>query len=217
MKNLASEGRVLPTPNTWAILLTSLPLAPGSLYSRQHSGAKSCCPGGKRAEVTVCSPFLSLSHCLGLKRGKPALLAAATLLDSAGSGDPHCPSGSSNAWGPAVAEDSRQTVESGALSTLLPVLHGACLWGICEVCGVFFQSLLLVSGQPPTSHPPRGLTSATFTSTRGSWLAHTESWLASWRTHAPSHGSHGISPVRCLWQLQFPPLATPRPQEVHSW
>ena len=70
------------------------------------------------------------------------------------------------------------------------------------MCGVFFQSLLLVSGRPPTSRPPRVLTSATFTVTHGSWLTHTESWLASWRTHAPSHGSHGISPVRCLWQLQ---------------
>ena len=70
------------------------------------------------------------------------------------------------------------------------------------MCDVFFQSLLLVSGQPPTSHPPRGLTSAAFTSTHSSWLAHTESWLASWRAHAPSHGSHGVSPVRCLWQLQ---------------
>lgn len=70
------------------------------------------------------------------------------------------------------------------------------------MCGVFFQSLLLVSVQPPTSRPPRVLTSATFTVTHGSWLTHTESWLASWRTHGPSHGSHGISPVRCLWQLQ---------------
>ncbi|XP_032337167.1 uncharacterized protein LOC106731167 [Camelus ferus] len=36
----------------------------------------------------------------------------------------------------------------------------------------------------------------------GYWLRHTESWLASRRTHATSDGNHGISPLRCLWQLQ---------------
>ena len=158
-------------------------MAPGSLYSGQHSGTRSCCPEGKGAEVTVCSPSLSLSHCLGLKRGKPALLAAATLLGFAGSGDPYCPSGSANAWGPAVAEDSKQTVESEALSPLRCLCPTEPASGEAVRCVLFFSSPFWLSGRLPTSHPPRVLTSATFTTTHGSWLTHTESWLASWPPH----------------------------------
>ncbi|XP_042844878.1 biogenesis of lysosome-related organelles complex 1 subunit 6 isoform X2 [Panthera tigris] len=35
-----------------------------------------------------------------------------------------------------------------------------------------------------------------------SWLLHKESWAAPRRAHAPLHRNHGISPARCLWQLQ---------------
>lgn len=44
--------------------------APGVLCSCEGSGVRSCSPVGKEAEVIVCFRYLSLSHCLGLRRGK---------------------------------------------------------------------------------------------------------------------------------------------------
>lgn len=115
--------------------------APGILCSCEGSGVRSCSPVGKEAEVIVCFQYLSLSHCLGLRRGNPSLSAADTVwlrgLREASLSLRAC-----KCMGPVAAKSSSQIGEPGAFSLLccLCPAEPACwdLWGVwcfsCQVC-----------------------------------------------------------------------------------
>lgn len=129
------------------------------------------------------------------------MLAADAQSGSAGSGEPHCPSEPASAWGQWLTRAAARWC-SQELSPCSAVSAPQGLpTAICGGCGAFHVR------SAAHKAPTQGLTSAVFTVQRA-WLLHPESWVASWRNHTPLPGNHvgfspcGISPVRCLWQLQ---------------
>ncbi|XP_049469537.1 biogenesis of lysosome-related organelles complex 1 subunit 6 isoform X1 [Panthera uncia] len=155
------------------------------------SGVRSCSPLGKYAEVTICFRYLCPESLPGPEKGKPSLAA--------------CSHTARLHWLWGASLPLRACRSRGASGCRLLKSHGGPTLlpqspptGTCGSGWRFALSACL----RPTSHPPRLLTSAVFTVTHRSWLLHTESWAAPRRAHAPLHRNHGISPARCLWQLQ---------------
>lgn len=126
--------------------------APGVLCSCKGSGVRSCSPVGKEAEVIVCFRYLSLSHCLGLRRGKSILVGCRHSLAPQAPGSLTVPQ---SLQVPGSSGCQEQQPDGGARS-LLPALlslpHRACLLG--SVGGVVF----FMSGLLPTRLPHGVLT-----------------------------------------------------------
>lgn len=167
-----------------SILLGPGLTAPQSVLGQGHAPHWASMPRSPPALDTC-----ALSHHLGLRRGNPALPSAVTQPGSASSGEPHHPSEAARAGAPAAAEHRRQMVRPLCFRRARP---------LCVVVG----GVLPVAHKPPTQAPH-----ISYLHCDRQILAPSYRRLGraqeSPRPLPPLHGNHGISPVRCLWQLQY--------------